>query len=656
MATIATGGIPWLLTVGGELSKPWMPTGSTGSGAAREMGLNIPESIKHQLRSSARHDFEGVVHGYLAPFIPGLSRVATLRDRDGVDLVSLDDEFEIDVAIQCKGLESQFSDETKAACLDSIRKFRKSGRKAGSFRILVNRPIREADHRVEIEAALDALVADGIVKSAQLMPFEKACRWLGELAIQWLKSALEARWHCLRDDYAGRMGGKFHIDSVPCRWDDGSPTSDGPLSELLRSAENYVSRIGGRDVPKRILLVGEFGFGKTTLLLRLFEHLDRTKFIPIYAPVTQFNDGAFSNEKMFVAAILAPLLEDVDWSADRNLSQLLRDALTHILRSDVPSALLLDGLDEHPFLYRSDGIGTLMNCMGNFDSQVVLSMRKEFWDERAGDFRAALDSARGHNVQRKTLYLEDWEQPQMEVFVSHCEGPGGYVGAGFAQFARNIRSGRYMEHYGDIPRRPLFLNMLAEEAAVNADNLQNLAILYYRYLRRKIARDHDMLAPNPCAGRPLVLAGCDLEKRVGAILDALTEIAGITALGSTAGAFGSGPIGSGPFGGGETKRLGDFGHSHWGRPDFISLQADFTEADINRVTDLDGSQLAANSLLTPSGARSIQGIRYRFAHRSFQEWFVARWMRNHSIPDAVSMPPGLMTFRAHMAQAGAEIP
>ncbi len=59
----------------------------------------------------------------------------------------------------------------------------------------------------------------------------------------------------------------------------------------------------------------------------------------------------------------------------------------------------------------------------------------------------------------------------------------------FRKFADVIQTDRYAEKYGDIPRRPLFLQMLAEDAWSGSDPEKQLFRLYGKYFRAKLRRD-----------------------------------------------------------------------------------------------------------------------------------------------------------------------
>lgn len=606
--------------------------------------MGIPEEVKHDLRSAFGHSFEDVCYKYLQMFIPGLLHARSLGETDiaGVDLFLRDDSGDLTLAIQCKGFERPFDDDQLRQCRLSIAKFKASGRRTRTYRLVLNGDIKDAAHREALSIELNDLVTAGVARKAKLMPLDKLGRWLGELARKWVGKALARRWVRLRDDFVSRMDAHFYLTDVPCRQDGGNQIEGGPQREIIRDVVRW-NRGGNTKPPGRIFIVGEFGFGKTSLLLQLFEPLGDLADYRIFVPVTQFRSDAFSNEKDFVRSILGALLADEDISVDANVERLLREALTHILRSPDSSVLLLDGLDEHPYLYQPDAIGTLFNCLQQFQTVIVFTIRKEFWDERAGNFRAAFETARQYNRRTKVLHLEAWGQREIEAYVSASERVQEFRSDGFRRFREIIRAGAYENHYGDIPRRPLFLHMLAEDAESGALDVSNLALLYYNYFRRKLTRDQEQLDRKGGAGRLLVRPSQDLEARVYEILEVLTQVAGrtITVL---SGAFGAAPFGAIPFGAGVVAQLlPEFGESLLGEI-----------LDARSISRTEIPAFIANSLLIPVGRREPGRMFYRFAHRSYQEWFAARHYR--ASRNSSGMPREVERFYKQMVAAGAAIP
>lgn len=149
------------------------------------------------------------------------------------------------------------------------------------------------------------------------------------------------------------------------------------------------------------------------------------------------------------------------------------------------------------------------------------------------------------------------------------------------QIARLMESGEYHAHYGDIPRRPLFLTMLIEHVR---------ATLLLRWAEAKILRDVQ-------SGRIGIVESPEAP-------DTTTEIA-MAAMGLAAAAMTS--I--------EDGRLLIM-------PDCPLEPLLSKDPRIARLTDPAG--LFLNSLLLPLPRRSkLQPRRIRFAHRAFQEFSLA---------------------------------
>jgi len=608
------------------------------------MATITPDEVKHDLRSASGHAFEGVCYSYLRPFIPGLVHAKSMgkTDRDGADLFTRipdDQPGDLDLAIQCKGFEKDFGDSQRKQCLDTIAKFKASGRTTRIYKLVLNCIVTDAGHRHQLQSALDDLVRANVAVEAELLSYEKLCLWLGELARNWVGSALKRRWRHLRDEYAERMEARFYLPDVPCHRDDGARVKGGPIQDLLNDA-GRIDLSRKATPPGRIFVVGEFGFGKTSLMLKVFEGMDGLVQFPIYAPVTQFRSDAFANEKAFVSSILETVLNDEDWSPNQNMHRLLREALVNILRGEDRAALLLDGLDEHPFMYRGDGMDTLFNCLRQFQSLVVMTVRTEFWRERSGNIQIAIENARGCNRNIRTLHLDDWEQMQMDAFVENCLKYEHFHSEGFSRFAQIINSGRYQEYFGDIPRRPLFLHMLAEDAADGGIDGNNLATLYYNYFRKKLARDQFQLDRSKDSGRPQFFPDSDIASRTAMVIDALTEIA------------------SGTF------RFDITIEGTSTTSELLIIYYDFTERNIQSALSAKGHDkklatiLINSSLLLPTSTRGHGEATFRFSHRSYHEWFIARILRSHPPSETCNLKtsPVLLRFIDQMRAAGTEIP
>src|SRR5206468_4056685 len=139
--------------------------------------------------------------------------------------------------------------------------------------------------------------------------------------------------------------------------------------------------------------------------------------------------------------------------------------------ASLPCALVLDGLDESPFLCRGAGLQHLLNDLETVRIPLILAMRSEYWRSRAGDLRSTAGKLASQGEPRKRLIrkleLLPWRQEEILAFVRRfrdaCEEP--VERQNLDALEARVVEGRFAEIYGDIPHRPLFLRLIAESAA-----------------------------------------------------------------------------------------------------------------------------------------------------------------------------------------------
>ncbi len=92
------------------------------------------------------------------------------------------------------------------------------------------------------------------------------------------------------------------------------------------------------------------------------------------------------------------------------------------------------------------------------------------------------------------------------------------------EFIKMVRSDSYNKYYGDIPKRPLFLKMLAEDVKTGTIKKRNLAQIYQRYLIDKFKLDRNTSVSNNVSERPLRITG-NILHQVDLIFSILAETA-----------------------------------------------------------------------------------------------------------------------------------
>ena len=90
------------------------------------------------------------------------------------------------------------------------------------------------------------------------------------------------------------------------------------------------------------------------------------------------------------------LLEGISEEERDDYRLLARPVVEYVFKKDeIGAVLVLDGLDESPFLARPGGLQNLVNNLWELRVPVVLSMRTEFWEDKHQDFQASFGGRNG---------------------------------------------------------------------------------------------------------------------------------------------------------------------------------------------------------------------------------------------------------------------
>ena len=149
--------------------------------------------IKYLLTNSSGDDF----HELFVALVGALdANIATTRrlgeyDRAGVDAFIYDSaSLAIRIAVQCKGFEKrEFTDGQLKQCVREIEKYAEKGLVVAEYWLVLNRDLKDPQHRREIGGALSALERSGKVIRAVLLDRARLMAKLEALAAETL-----ARW------------------------------------------------------------------------------------------------------------------------------------------------------------------------------------------------------------------------------------------------------------------------------------------------------------------------------------------------------------------------------------------------------------------------------------------------------------------------------
>ena len=557
---------------------------------------NIGQRLFNDLRLLCDYPFEQRCGAILQTVFPSITATPARSEMDcaGIDHCMFDENTDRLLFIfQCKGFSAQeFGSSQLAQCLHSIEMLARSAFTTEQYGLIVNRIVK-GEQRKKIEAALQTLANDGKAKSVRLLDMEAFLEMVFQEAQAQLAKLLKSSVSAFQNQHRLRMDESVYVESVPFRFEENDVICNNPL----KLVEERILKLVLTPTNKRswTLISGEFGFGKTSMALHLAESLHKHGITCLYLPAAQFRKKAFENEGTFLwEALKVVLQEEVDQANERN--QIFHAALKEILKRDKQIVFVFDGIDEHPVCWHENGLMNIFGIFKTFNTTCVFAVREEFLAERSGQFQAAIKRGPG----AFTLRLIEWpESLILEYAKNYQRGLPPDAQNRISHFEEAVRTGHYVDYYGDIPKRPLFLKMLLDDVAKDDLRTRNLAELYSIYIAEKFEFDRSTSTSNPVVSRPLSLQE-DYEFVCARLFDVMTMAAG-QMYSIEAGEARLDP------------RLSE-----------IKLRecAKTVSGD-----SLDLPSILLNSVMVPVGRRDkhYQGgyIDVAFAHTSFQEFFLA---------------------------------
>jgi len=559
---------------------------------------NAGQRLINNLRLLCDYPFEQRCGEVLQTVFPAMTSPPARSewDRAGIDhCMFAENADDLLSVFQCKGFSvPEFGSSQLTQCLHSIDTFSGSSCKTKQYGLIVNRVVK-GEPRRKIEAALQLLVQTGKAESARLLDLEAFLEIVFLEAQKYLAGLLRSSLAEFQEQHRQRMEEGVYVEGVPFRI-EGTNT---PHKTPLRFIEERVLKLIAEPNNKRswTFLSGEFGFGKTSLALHLAEALQKHGVTCLYLPVAQFRQRAFEMEGPFLWEVLRIILRDeIDAPTERH--RILHAALKEIFKRDKRIILIFDGIDEHPICWRENGLMSVFGIFKTFNTTCLFVVREEFLAERSGHFQAAIKGGPGSFMLR----LIEWPEP---LIIEYCEHYQKRVETADARnrighFEEAVKSGRYVDYYGDIPKRPLFLKMLLDDVSKEDLRTRNLAELYEIYITKKFERDRATSTSKPVVLRPLS-SDEDYEVVCARLFDVMTLAAGFM---------------------------------HVAEEGEIRLLPSLPEATLRECArkisenPLDIPTILLNSVMVPVGKRNKhhQGgyIEVAFAHTSFQEFFLAR--------------------------------
>jgi len=412
-----------------------------------------------------------------------------------------------------------------------------------------------------------------------------------------------------KEDYQYRMDQSFYKEDVNFELTENKKQIKNPVNFIANRVireQQTVSMISTDKPPLKtnmksvwFFVVSEFGFGKTSLLLNLFDKLEPHNLIGIYLPVAQFEADSYNNEYSLCKNILSILL-DKTINGKQLYEKFLIKSFQLMVRNRRDLVFLVDGLDETRHSYSENGLKRIFDCFRNFKPACIFTTRKELWDERCGNFDVAIGKRKKF---KDVLLLKEWNSSDisdyLDLFKNNIRTANKKKK--IDTFNDLVRNNRYEEYYGDIPKRPLFLKMLIDDIIDGEIQKRSLSQLYKKYLINKFILDRSNSVSKSVERRPLHLEG-DINSVLPAIFSILEKIAG-------------------------DMLINDDGNNII----FLSYihESKIEEAiQKNNLKLISTVEILLNSVLVPFDKRSFSDFRVKFSHKSFQEYFTARFLFN----------------------------
>lgn len=589
--------------------------------------------LRSELSAIAGNDFHRKVLPILRLIWPGLIFAKSLKlfDCKGIDCLVWPDNEPFPVVVQCKGfevLEAEIGQSQISQCIESISSFRKSGLTAKTYILVHNRDGRDPSFREPIEAELRTLVDSGQVQTASLWSLQKA-----------LTNAFNSLYErCINVTKKQNLSFSTPLRSVKNERTEWEPLQKVPFRTSVLIADKYklvASKPAQEEVADPVkelllmrepisILIGEAGFGKSTTVVRLAK-IEKDKCL--YVPAAMITGSAvntldFIRQCVKVENILSESSAE-DYAVHEKIAFVVMTQMLKVQR-DVPLILIIDGLDESIYFNMRGGIQSLLNLLREIKIPVILTARTEYWLNRKTDFETRFgtisESQPKHHQRIRLIELLPWSDEKIiqliDLFKTQLTVHD--------QIKRidNLRdlvlSGKYVDFYGDIPRRPLFLRFILETVMEQDPHKVGRAKLFEEWAKQKIQRDID---------NPTQFGGLRIPVITESKYESLETTLELSFLAMKQAAALMVEEKEGCLELNETCSLDELLASH------LRLQ---------KIDDPTG--LVLNSLLVPLEGRVGKPRSVRFGHRTYQEYFLALFLRDKAdyferakIPEAVEL-------------------
>ena len=579
-------------------------------------------NFQAELANRTDRDFERHALHFLRLIWPSIvgTPIRKFFDRKGIDHLVWTDHPPFPVVVQCKGwevLEEELGGSQVKQCIDSIGTFRESGFEAEAYILVHNRLGANENFRNPIETHLNGLVVSGQVKKAEL--------WSRQKLVQQAFRILYER--CLLQISDRNLSNYKIFQNIEQSW--GNPLETVPLKSSLLLADQY-HLIDSEPTKSMVadpcnelllsnekisLLVGQAGFGKSTTAFRLS---NITGHKTIYVPATIFtavNTHSFIRQAISIDEMLKDSLPE-DISIHKEIAVVVISQILKI--KETPLLLIIDGLDESIYFNKRGGIQELLNIISDIEVPIVLTARSEYWQEKEIDFATQFGDVGPQKRRNKIRFIEllPWSDDKILELILQIKSKvkNKQQLTRIAKLEELTKNGKYVDYYGDIPRRPLFLKFILETILQCDPHKVNKAQLFYEWACQKILRD--IGNPKQFGGQRVPIASQD-ESAQSTVELAFIAMRNAAALMTQI-----------------DENLVEM------VPSCTLAKLLESHSRLRQIADPTG--IVLNSLLISIPTELGEEKRISFAHRTFQEYFLAQAIFKHyadfgqaKLPDSI---------------------
>lgn len=577
---------------GGERSTPAAPLprdviGEMEGWPSRSFGARSAyKKLAKELRESRVESFAAALLPFLHLLWPE-ARLTPELAREGVDIAA---GSPIAVAVHCSGADT-------GAMRRALEAFRQSPHVVRDFIVIIRREEKTFAYREALKLSLDRLVAEGKAQRALVWNHRDDVVYAAfELMLERVLHALE-KWNAAMLDEQARIErtlGAVPVRNVPFhRYQlriDATSLWPEPM-QAFDSIGDVTATLLQQDQRLLHVLLGAAGFGKTTSVMQAARERALQWLV---IPAARIPADAANAQSLFETALdFDELLAGATATERSTWQKIIGPVLKYLTQIRSGIGIIVDGLDESPVIGRSYGLHTFFNFFRRALVPVIVTMRSEFWSHRRGDFAPGKSAVESTVQTLDVIELQPWTDEQIveaaRLRLGEVRQPPAR--ARVDSFIRAVQSGEYARYYGDIPRTPLFLRFILDVLDRRDPRNVSRAELFRSWAEQKIARDVRM---------PKAKGGARLPIRVGVRTAAETIDVAMRVMTAAA-------VCMTTIRGGAVEILPD-------------CAFDEIRETMGKEAPDSPESLALNSLLIIT---SVAESRIRFAHRVFQEFFVA---------------------------------